>query len=203
MDLFHLVIHSVAACAGDVAAITEDRHRREGAPTRSDASSRGWIDEGASPTESLERYIDPLYYILRQVRQIEGAGRIYRGALSTPALVNETILSALQNMQKRSPEVPLYSWLRRLARDIIEREVTRVQEEEHHETSLEASVPKRMRPLPDQPLVRSHYNRRPAQPEGAEAMDGVREPPVAGFPLLHARRAAGSLARAVPALGSG
>ena len=68
--------------------------------------------------------------------------------------MNETILSALQNMQKRSPEVPLYSWLRRLAGDIIEREVTRVQEEEHHKASLEASVPKRMRPLPDQPLER-------------------------------------------------
>lgn len=123
----------------------------------SDASSRSQSDEHASSIESLERYISPLYsYILRRVRQLEGKGVIYRGALSTPALVNMTILSALQNIQQRPLEVPFYSWLRHLARNIVEREVTRVQEEERHEASFDAPVPKRMRPLADQPLERFH-----------------------------------------------
>ncbi len=123
----------------------------------SDASSRSQGGEHASTIESLERYIDPLYsYILRRVRQLEGQGIIYRGALSAPALVNETILRALQDMHQRPAEVPFYSWLRHFARDIVDREVTRVQEEERYEASLDVPVPKRVRPLPDQPLERFH-----------------------------------------------
>ena len=78
VDLFHLVIHSVDAFAGDVAAITEDRHPREGAPMRSDASSRGWIDEGASPTESLERHIETRSTVIFSIfsgRYVRSKGR--------------------------------------------------------------------------------------------------------------------------------
>ncbi len=118
----------------------------------SDASSQSRSAAHASSIESLERYIDPLYsYILRRVRQLEGMGVIYRGALSTPALVNETILSALRDIQKRPSEVSFYSWLRQLARKIVDREVTRVQEEERYEASLDVPVPRRVRPLPDHP----------------------------------------------------
>lgn len=115
-------------------------------------ASRGGSARQPAPGESLERYLAPLHsYIARRVRVLEASATIQPGSLSVPSLVNQTVLAALEQWANRPGELTPLRWLRRLAREIIDRAVARVQEEEQREISLATPVARRHRPQPGEP----------------------------------------------------
>ena len=106
---------------------------------------------------ALKRYLAPLdLYIARRVRLLEASAEICPGSLSVASLLNQTVLAALQQWSTRTPEQPLLPWLRRLAREVIEHAVTRVQEAEQREVSLATPVARRRRPEPWEPRSPLH-----------------------------------------------